>query len=281
LGYRLTRKSGAVAVGVAYSHGLEALLETAGLDFLEVPFELLDSDAKVYPRIADRPLVLHCASLSLAGDVPPSRRTMRRVQHWASLTKTPWIGEHLATIAVAAQRDAARRERPPAYELGFTLSPPMNEDVVRQVCANLRARSRSYAIPLLIENSPLYFELPGSTMPQTEFIRRICSGSDAGLLLDLTHLYISSRNIGFDPFAALRELPLERVVEIHLSGVSVEGGVHWDCHAAPIPEVVLDLLHVAARAPGLRAVTLEYNWRAAYSVAELGSQVSRVRTRLG
>ena len=44
------------------------------------------------------PVILHCASMSVAGFVPPANDTLDAIEREAERTGTPWIGEHLAFI---------------------------------------------------------------------------------------------------------------------------------------------------------------------------------------
>ena len=117
-------------------------------------------------------------------------------------------------------------------------------------------------------------------MMQFEYIRRLCERSPARLLLDVTHLVITARNLGRDPIEALHELPLDRVVEVHVAGISSYEGTEWDDHTVRAPEVVMDVLKVLARDSGLEAVTLEYNWAVTFPRTTLMSELARVRETL-
>ena len=83
-----------------------------------------------------------------------------------------------------------------------------------------------------------------------------------------------------DALKEIERLPLERVVEIHVSGYNEQEGVVWDDHAAPAPPLVFDLLErVAARARP-KALTLEYNWLT-FPPALLLSHIERSRDHPG
>jgi hypothetical protein len=128
------------------------------------------------------------------------------------------------------------------FNIGYTVSPPMNEMTVDLVLGSIAQCEDRFGVPLLLENPPLYFRCPGTTMSQAEFIASLCQRSKVSLLLDLTHFYISSQTVGFDPHRELLKLPLERVVETHVSGVDYQAGMHWDNHATRAPKTVFDLL---------------------------------------
>ena len=89
------------------------------------------------------------------------------------------------------------------------------------------------------------------------FLGRLCERADCGLLLDVTNLYINSRNHGFDPRAWLRELDPRRIVQLHVVGYSVRDGRWQDSHAEPIQDDLRELVHdVLAYAP-VRSIIIE------------------------
>lgn len=272
--YRLARPR----IGLAYTGAAPSLLKEGLADYIEVPFELLDRNPSVYRRIQDFDLILHCASLSLAGDVLPDPNLISRIGKWARRTRTPWVGEHVAAIEVSKPLKQNTQHARAVYSTGFTLSPPACNSTLRRVCENLARVTDLLNVPLIVENSPVYFLTDLSELSHENFMSRIITESGAGMLLDLTHYYVTSKNLGFDPLRNLRKFPLESVIEVHLSGVTHEGGLCWDYHASPIPRTVLSLLEIVlSESSNLRAVTLEFNWGAAFSSHRLITQLSRVR----
>jgi uncharacterized protein len=269
-------------IGLAYNRGAESLIKRnpASADYLEVPFELLRHDASIIDLKQHKPLILHCASMSIAGSARPALATIQQIFEWINRTETPWLGEHLSFIT--AEKPGASShwdEYAPGepYNIGYTVSPPMNEETVTMVVEAVDACRRHFGIPLLLENPPLYFQPPGTTMSQADFIRSICGRTSAHLLLDLTHFYITSRNFDFDPCRELLKFPLERVVEVHVSGVDCQADIHWDNHADPVPDPVLQMLPLVLERGKVRAVTLEYNWPSAMAESALSDEVDRVR----
>jgi uncharacterized protein (UPF0276 family) len=102
-----------------------------------------------------------------------------------------------------------------------------------------------------------------------------------GILLDLAHFYISARTCGFDPLEEIQRWPLDRVWEIHVSGVSEQELGSWDDHASAAPEIEMELLRIASRCcPNLRAITLEYNWASHFPPQLLLDEVSRVKSAI-
>ena len=269
------------AVGLAHGPGIvEFLQSNPGLaDYIEVPFEQLRHTPELGAIQEEFPVVLHCASLSVAGFIAPSETTIAAIQQESVRTKTPWIGEHLAFVSADGIHEEGDRDTAPT-NLTFTLCPQLSEETVRRVAENLDALRLCFPVPLILENSPQYYPIPGSTMSLVEFVAKVAEHCDVGLLLDLSHLMITSLNTGSDPFLDLERLPLERVVEIHISGMSRQSGIVWDDHGTPAPDEMFQLLQCVLRRVRPRALTIEYNWTALPQPVLL-SHVAKTRKILG
>src|ERR1700761_1982408 len=249
------------------------------VDYAEIPFELLRHDPEVAKLGRKIPIVLHCASLSIAGTSLCAPETLRQVDDWAKSTGTPWIGEHLAFITADQDEGACAEAVAPGepYNIGYTVSPPMNGKTVERLVKHLRHYCAKFDVPVLIENSPLYFRMPSSNMAQSEFMSEILARCDAGLLLDLAHLTISAEAMGFDAEAELEKYPLESLVEVHISGVDHQEDGVWDNHAGRAPELVYRLLEQTMGRARPKAVTLEYNWSVRFPQSVLREEIARVR----
>ena len=96
-----------------------------------------------------------------------------------------------------------------------------------------------------------------------DFIDSLLTASKCGMLLDIGHANCSAQNMGYDKIMDfIFKLPLEKVVEIHMSGAGTKDGLAHDSHH-PInkqgqPEVgYLEEILKSGRMTGLVAVTLE------------------------
>jgi len=269
-------------VGLAYSARTPTFVDKHEelVDYVEIPFELLRHDPAAVEIMSRLPVVLHCASLSIAGTVRPRREVLDEVADWARRTATPWVGEHLSFILAEREiDDHSADEYAPGepWNIGYTVSPQMTVDTLDRVVAAMAAAEAVLPAPLLLENPPIYFDVPGSTMTQVEFINELCAVADVGLLLDLAHFYITARNRGEDPNEVLARFPLDRVVEVHVSGVDEQAGGMWDNHANRAPQAELDLLATVLRTAPVQAITLEYNWSAQFPNDVLLTELRRVR----
>ena len=281
-------------VGVAISDAVPALLaaEPGLVDYVEVPFERLAHAPGLLAEL-QVPVILHCASLSLAGNLPPHQRIVTELHDAVIRSATPWLGEHLAFVSMSSDAGPSLGHTafaPPVdgtgadghYNVGYTVSPQYSDEILERVADRLDGWEGVLGCPLLIENGPVYFEIPGSTMNQDEFIRRLCRDRPSTrLLLDLAHLACTAANTGAEPGMLLDSLPLEHVVEVHLSGFDVSQDRSWDDHAAPIPADVFALLDRLLRRVRPRAVTIEYNWDPDFPADIVRRDLGRVRDALG
>ena len=202
---------------------------------------------------------------------------MNAIAAEAKRTRTPWIGEHLAFVT--ADPLSSGDNTPTA--LTYTVCPQLSEETIEQVVQNLAVLESRFDEPLILENSPQYFTVPGSTMSMVDFIDAVFQRSNVGLLLDLTHFFITMLNTGKDALTEIEKLPLERVVEIHISGLNVQSGIAWDDHATPAPPPVFELLDRVLERVRPKAVTFEYNWTPHFPESVLLSQLRRTRQTLG
>jgi len=247
-------------------------------DFVELPFELLRHDpaaASIRNRI---PVILHCASMSIAGFVPPAKTTLEEIARAAEEIGTPWIGEHLAFMMadpLPDLRKGAALHDPTT--LTYTVCPQLSEEVVDMACRNLADLQSHFSMPLVVENSPQYFPIPGSTMSIVDFVIEVHRRAKVGMLLDLTHFTISSMNMGFDPHQEILRLPLEQLVELHVSGLDVQEGTAWDNHGEVANDTVLELAAAVLERVRPSAITFEYNWAPDLPDSVLLEQMGRIR----
>ncbi|WP_404525053.1 multinuclear non-heme iron-dependent oxidative enzyme ApyH [Bradyrhizobium diazoefficiens] len=264
-------------IGMAQGPGVLPLLDRYPglLDYIELPFELLRHDPSSLAVRNAAPIILHCASMSIAGFVPPADATLDAIAAQVDLTGTPWIGEHLAFISADPLPGSALHD---STTLTYTVCPQLSEQVLANACANVTRFQERFSVPLIVENSPQYFVLPGSTMSIVDFVAEFHQRTGVGMLLDLAHFRISALNMKFAAEREILRLPLEQVVEIHVSGLDVQAETAWDDHAGLADEATFDLLHAVLSRARPRAITFEYNWSPELDEEVIVRQIDRARS---
>ena len=115
-------------------------------------------------------------------------------------------------------------------------------------------------VPLAIEPPPVTFSI--GQMPMLDFFTRLSLEADCALLLDVGHLVSYQMATGQNIKEALAQLPLERVIEVHIAGGEVrtieQGPIYIDAHHKPIqPESWAMLEALLPLLPNLKAVCFE------------------------
>ena len=161
---------------------------------------------------------------------------------------TPWLSLHLGFSAARVQFDNGMLPRSPVLDAATTLE--------RIVAAARYARER-LSVPLLLENLDYNGGGAYEHICEPDFIAAVIEAVDCGLLLDLAHLRVSATDLGQDPRDYIARLPLERLVELHVSGPRQVGARLEDTHheLADVDEELLRWVLARARP---RALVLEY-----------------------
>ncbi|WP_369915208.1 DUF692 family multinuclear iron-containing protein [Xanthomonas sp. NCPPB 3005] len=182
---------------------------------------------------ARHPLSLHGVSLSLAADVDPDARHLRRLAALAERVR-PWqVSEHLAWSVWRG------RYHPDLLPV------PRSAAALARVVSNVQQAQEALGRPLAIENPSHYLALPGHAWSEPEFLAELVRRSGCRLLLDINNVHVSAHNLGFDAYAYLHAFPADAVVEVHVAGhaedAADERTLLIDSHDAPVDDAVWDL----------------------------------------
>ena len=170
----------------------------------------------------------------------------------------------LKALAARVKRAMARRprvldgRRRPATVT--TCCPvPYTEEGLRHMVSRVKVIQDFLERPLVLENPSTYLTFAASSMPEEEFLARLASDADCGLLLDVNNVYVTCRNHDLDPVAYLDAIPAERVVQIHLAGHTDNGTHCIDTHDGRVVDAVWDLYGRFIARAGRRATLLEWD----------------------
>ncbi len=235
-------------VGVGYRHELAAWIDSrpAEVDCLEITAEHFYEGGLERIKAMRHwcPLFVHGLELSLGTPGPLDKQALRRFATVVEAAAPLWISEHVAFT------------RTGEVDLGHLNPLFPTEESLAVLVSHARELADYCARPLILENITSHLRLDGD-LSETEFLNRLCREADCGLLLDVTNLYINSRNHGFDPLSWLHELDPARVVQLHLVGYSKENGRPVDNHAEPIQAELFELLGEVLAYASVRAVIIE------------------------
>jgi uncharacterized protein (UPF0276 family) len=143
---------------------------------------------------------------------------------------------------------------------------PYDAEALRLVARHVHEVQDSFGRPYLIENPSNYFGFSGSTMSEPEFLAALVSLTGCLLLCDVSNIYLSANNMGFDAHRYIDALPMEAIAELHLGGFTPEidpadesRTLLIDTHAGPVADAAWDLYAYAIRRFGEKPTLIEWD----------------------
>jgi uncharacterized protein len=253
------RGQAAPSVGVGFKpEHFEAIVDTRPeLGFFEVhaenymggggaPHRRLDAIRELYP------LSLHGVGLSIGSPGPLDRAHLERLAAVAKRFEPTLVSEHLAWSTHEG-----------AF-LNDLLPLPYTDESLARVSEHIDEVQSALGRTMLLENPSTYVVFAESTWAETDFLRGIARRTGCGLLLDVSNVFVSAVNHGFDPDRYLAHFPLEAVGEIHLAGYAEDADevglpLLIDAHNSPVRDAVWSLYAATIRRLGAMPTLIEWD----------------------
>lgn len=175
------------------------------------------------------PIILHGVGLSIGSAVALEKPYLERIRNLCAHLKVPYYSEHLAITKL------------PGFHFGDLVPIWFTKEVLDLIVQKVNGIQNFLGIPLVLENITSDFDIPEADFEESEFITQLCEKTNCGLLLDVTNVYINYQNRKQDPYVFLRNIPLERIVEIHLAGGTIKDGWFYDTHSEKIHKEIWPL----------------------------------------
>jgi uncharacterized protein (UPF0276 family) len=241
-----------IGLGLRTTHYAHILGKQPAVGWFEALSEnYLDTGGRpafVLDKIAERyPVVLHGVSMSIGGTDPLDFDYLRKLKALAKRVNARWISDHLCWTGVAGRN---------AHDL---LPLPYDEATLQHCIERVRIVSDFLGQPLVIENPSSYVEFAQTTMTEWEFIARLATEADCGLLLDVNNIYVSAFNHTFDAREYIAAMPADRIVQIHLAGHTNHGTHIIDTHTGHVIDEVWSLYADACRRFGNVSTMVEWD----------------------
>lgn len=245
-------------VGLRLPHLAEVVATRPAVGWLEVhpenflanphATELLTELARHYP------ISVHTVGISIGSVDGIDRAHLRRLRAFIDTINPLMVSGHLAWSTNQG-----------AY-LNDLLPLPYDEDALHVVAAHLDEVQDGLGRPYVIENPSTYVAFSTSTMTELEFLNALVRRTGCQLLCDVSNVYLSGHNMGYDPYSFIDGLPVTSVSELHLGGFTPEedeanpgGTLFVDTHASTIAEPVWDLYAHAIRRFGPKPTIVEWD----------------------
>ncbi len=215
-------------LGLKAEHYIEILATKPELGFFEVhaenymgaggpPHRYLSAIREHYE------ISLHGVGLSIGGPRPLDREHLARLKALSERYRPFVFSEHLAWST---------------HDTGYLsdlLPLPYNLQTLHRVTDHIDETQEFIGRPLLLENPSSYLSFEDSTFTEPDFIAEVSRRTGCGLLLDVSNVFVSARNLGTDALTYLDAFPLARVQEIHLAGHDeTADGLLIDAHGSEI-----------------------------------------------
>lgn len=239
-------------VGLRTVHFPHILAEEPKVDWFEILSEnFMDTGGRpayVLDQVAERyPIVMHGVSMSVGSTDPIDFEYLKKLKRLADRVKARWISDHLCWTGVSGLN---------THDL---LPMPYTDESLRHVVKRVLTISDFLERPLFLENPSTYLEFAESTWREWDFLAEMTRRSGCGLLLDVNNVYVSAFNHGYDPFEYIEELPVGKVVQIHLAGHTHKGTHILDTHSDHVVDGVWQLYRRVYERMGAISTLLEWD----------------------
>ena len=175
------------------------------------------------------PVVMHGVTLAIGNAKPLDFEYLKRLKGLLKRVNPPWISDHLCWGSL------------PGAHYHDLLPLPYTTEVAHYVAERARIVQDYLEIPFALENLSSYVSYRGDVMQEWEFYSIIVEKADIHMMLDVNNIYVSSRNHGFSAQEYYRNIPLDRVIQIHLAGHRDCGKYLLDTHDTYVCDAVWDL----------------------------------------
>lgn len=212
-----------IGIGLRVPHYEEIFTKKPAIDWFEIISEnfMVDGGPAIanLEKILERyPVVQHGVSLAIGSPMPLDFQYLKRLKELTKKTKTPWVSDHLCW------------GRAPGAHYHDLLPLPYTKEVVDYVAERARIVQDYLELPFALENLSSYVTFTQDEMPEWEFYSAVVEKADIHMMLDVNNIYVSSRNHHFDPMQYIANIPLHRVLQIHLAGHADHGTHLLDTH---------------------------------------------------
>jgi uncharacterized protein (UPF0276 family) len=172
-----------------------------------------------------------------------------RIASYQRCTASPWVSLHI-TLWLPGTVWLMLRHR-------WRIPLPDPDHATRRFIGQVTRLRRSIGTPVLLENTePLPFEGYDFEV-QPGRITEVLEKTDCGFVLDTGHARVLAAVLGMDVHTYLSNLPLNRVMQVHVSGPRVRDGRLVDAHES-LQEMDYALLDFVLARTRPQVVTLEY-----------------------
>jgi uncharacterized protein len=247
--------SAKTGIGLRAPHMAEIMARRPAVGWLEVHAENYMGQGPAFRALQglrpDYPISLHGVGLSLGGTDGIDDAHMARLKRLADGLDPFLISEHLSWSTIEG------------VYLNDLMPLPYTEETLDLVVENVDFVQARLGRRILVENPSTYLRFRHSPIPEAEFLAALVARSGCGLLCDINNIYVSGRNLGFDPIEYLAALPAAAIGEFHLAGHQAnpvgDSVILIDDHGSAVADAVWALHGEALRRIGRCPTLVEWD----------------------
>lgn len=115
-------------------------------------------------------------------------------------------------------------------------------------------------VDIAVENNNYYPTAAYKNVTEASFISEIVNDNGLKFLLDIAHAKITcfNKNINYEKYK--KELPLDKITQIHICGYSIDDDLNqaYDAHNYPNNKELLEVSEIISEYEGIKYLTVEY-----------------------
>jgi uncharacterized protein (UPF0276 family) len=242
-------------VGLRLPHLVEVAAAPAAVSWLEVHPENFIANPHARELLQEiakhRAISLHTVGLSIGSASGIDRDHLARVRMLVDDVEPMLVSGHLAWSTHGE------------LYLNDLLPLPYDDEALRIAVRHVDEIQDALERPYLIENPASYVIFDTSTISEIDFLSELVKRTGCRLLCDVSNVFVSAANLGYDPYDYIDAFPAHDVAEIHLGGYTREADesddVLIDTHDSAISESVWPLYAHALQRFGPRPTLIEWD----------------------
>ncbi len=201
-------------IGLRLPHIAEVVATSPPVPFFEIHPETFLANphaTELLLEVADRyPVSVHTVGVSVGSAEGVDAAHLARVRKIVDLIDPVLLSGHVAWSTHAGEY------------LNDLLPLPYNSVTAGILSDHIQQVQDAFGRPYLLENPSSYIGFGASTMTEPEFLAELVARTGCRLLCDVSNVYLSAHNMGFDARRYLEALPPDAVAELHLGGFEPE-----------------------------------------------------------
>jgi len=241
-----------IGVGLRVPHYRHIIEQRPQVDFFEAISEnfMVDGGKPLYHLdqvLESYPVIQHGVSLNIGGPEPLDRDYLEKLKRLVRRVRPAWLSDHFCWTSAGGAN------------LHDLLPLPYTTEAIERVVERARQVQDYLEVPFALENTSSYMSYSQSQMNEWEFVSEVVERADIGLMFDVNNVYVSAYNHGLDAYEFIRNVPHERIVQLHLAGHTNLGKVIIDTHNGDIIDPVWDLYRAVIELTGPISTLIEWD----------------------